>query len=50
MTLLASLADGGKTVLTVTHETQTEEWFTRTIALADGVVVSDMNSRPTVPA
>jgi putative ABC transport system ATP-binding protein len=50
MTLLASLADRGKTVLTVTHETQTEEWFTRTIVLADGAVVSDTRTRPTVPA
>ena len=50
MTLLASLADSGKTVLTVTHETQVEAWFTRTIALADGAVVSDTRSLAAVPA
>jgi putative ABC transport system ATP-binding protein len=50
MTLLASLADSGKTVLTVTHETQVEAWFTRTIALADGAVVRDTRSLTAVPA
>ncbi len=41
MTLLASLASDGKTVLTVTHDREMDRYFTRTIALADGVVVSD---------
>ena len=49
ITLLARLADSGKTVLTVTHETQTEETFTRTIALADGAVVRDSRARIAVP-
>ena len=50
MSLLASLADGGKTVLTVTHERAVDEWFTRTIALDDGAIVRDSASDLRVPA
>ena len=41
MSLLASLAADGKTVLTVTHDREMYRYFTRTIALHDGAVVSD---------
>ena len=41
MGLLASLAVDGKTVLTVTHDREMDRYFTRTVALQDGVVVSD---------
>lgn len=41
MGLLASLAEDGKTVLTVTHDREMDRYFTRTIALQDGAVVSD---------
>ncbi len=38
MSLFATLAQEGKTVLTVTHERDLSRFFTRTITLADGVV------------
>ena len=41
MGLLASLADDGKTVLTVTHDSEMDRYFTRTIALQEGAVMSD---------
>jgi putative ABC transport system ATP-binding protein len=41
MTLLASLAADGKTVVTVTHERAIDRYFTRSIALQDGVVLHD---------
>jgi putative ABC transport system ATP-binding protein len=41
MSLLASLADGGTTVLTVTHERAVDDWFSRVITLDDGAVMSD---------
>lgn len=50
MSLLASLADGGKTVLTVTHERAVDDWFSRVITLADGAVVSDSRVDNPVPA
>lgn len=40
MQLFANLAAEGKTVLMVTHERDLTQYFTRSIALADGVVVS----------
>ena len=45
MSLLASLASDGKTVLTVTHDREMDRYFTRTIALHDGAVVSDTAAR-----
>lgn len=50
MSLLASLAGAGKTVLTVTHERTVDEWFTRTIALDDGVLVRDSRAEALAPA
>jgi putative ABC transport system ATP-binding protein len=41
MTLLAGLAQEGKTVLTVTHERELSQYFSRTITLRDGVVADD---------
>ena len=41
MSFLASLAMAGKTVLTVTHERDLGRFFTRTVTLNDGAVVSD---------
>lgn len=38
MSLFATLALEGKTVLTVTHERDVSRFFTRTITLADGIV------------
>jgi len=40
MQLFANLAAEGKTVLMVTHERDLTQYFTRSIALADGVIVS----------
>lgn len=42
MSLLATLAGAGKTVITVTHERDFARFFTRTITLRDGVVTSDV--------
>jgi putative ABC transport system ATP-binding protein len=42
MQFLTTLARGGKTVITVTHERELSRFFTRTITLADGVVQSDV--------
>ncbi len=41
MQLFANLAAEGKTVLMVTHERDLTQYFTRSIALADGVIVSE---------
>ncbi len=41
MSLLASLAQDGKTVLTVTHDREMDRYFTRTLALEDGALVRD---------
>jgi putative ABC transport system ATP-binding protein len=41
MRFLASLAQAGKTVVTVTHERDLSRFFTRTVTLADGTVHSD---------
>ena len=41
MEILASLHDKGRTVLLVTHETQTAEFANRTIRMKDGLVESD---------
>ena len=41
MRFLASLAADGKTVLTVTHESDLSRFFTRTITLSDGRIASD---------
>jgi putative ABC transport system ATP-binding protein len=41
MSLLASLASEGKTVLTVTHEQTVDRFFTRRITLQDGRVLHD---------
>jgi len=40
MGLFANLAAEGKTVLMVTHERDLSRFFTRSIALADGVIVN----------
>jgi len=40
MQLFANLASEGKTVLMVTHERDLTQYFTRSIALADGVIVN----------
>jgi putative ABC transport system ATP-binding protein len=40
MQLFANLAIEGKTVLMVTHERDLTQYFTRSIALADGVIIS----------
>lgn len=39
MQLFAALVDGGKTVLMVTHERDYDDFFTRSITLADGRIV-----------
>ncbi len=39
MQLFANLASEGKTVLMVTHERDLTQYFTRSIALADGVII-----------
>ncbi len=41
MSMLSSLAADGKTVITVTHEREFSRYFTRSITLHDGRVVSD---------
>jgi putative ABC transport system ATP-binding protein len=41
MQLFANLAADGKTVLMVTHERDLTRYFTRSITLADGVIVSE---------
>jgi putative ABC transport system ATP-binding protein len=41
MRFLASLAQAGKTVLTVTHERDLSRFFTRTVTLVDGQIQSD---------
>jgi putative ABC transport system ATP-binding protein len=41
MRFLASLAQSGKTVLTVTHERDLGRFFTRSITLSDGTVLAD---------
>jgi putative ABC transport system ATP-binding protein len=43
MQLFADLAVDGKTVLMVTHERDLTRYFTRSITLADGVIVSETN-------
>jgi putative ABC transport system ATP-binding protein len=43
MQLFADLAADGKTVLMVTHERDLTRYFTRSITLADGVIVSETN-------
>jgi putative ABC transport system ATP-binding protein len=43
MKLFADLAAEGKTVLMVTHERDLSRFFTRSIALADGMIVSRAN-------
>ena len=45
MSLFAELALEGKTVLMVTHERDVSRFFTRTIALADGVVQAPSSRR-----
>jgi putative ABC transport system ATP-binding protein len=45
MGFLATLADEGKTVLTVTHERDLSRFFTRTITLRDGRVDADSGAR-----
>jgi len=40
MGLFANLAAEGKTVLMVTHERDLSRFFTRSIALADGIIVN----------
>jgi putative ABC transport system ATP-binding protein len=43
MQLFANLAVEGKTVLMVTHERDLTRYFTRSITLADGVIVNEAN-------
>ncbi|HMB21695.1 MAG: ABC transporter ATP-binding protein [Chloroflexota bacterium] len=45
MQLFANLAADGKTVLMVTHERDLTRYFTRSIALSDGVIVNETNGR-----
>lgn len=45
MQLFANLAADGKTVLMVTHERDPTRYFTRSIALSDGVIVNETNGR-----
>jgi putative ABC transport system ATP-binding protein len=45
MQLFANLTAEGKTVLMVTHERDMTRYFTRSITLADGVIVSGANGR-----
>lgn len=42
MEILESLNDKGRTIILVTHETQTAEFANRVIKLKDGIVESDM--------
>jgi len=46
MGLFSGLAAGGKTVLMVTHERDYGDCFSRTVTLADGVIVSDTARAP----
>lgn len=48
MQLFANLAMEGKTVVMVTHERDLSRYFTRTIILADGAVVTEMPTRTEV--
>lgn len=48
MKSFAELAAGGKTVVVVTHERDLSRFFTRSITLADGVVVADAQSATVV--
>ena len=41
MEILESLNDKGRTIILVTHETQTAEFANRIIRIKDGVVESD---------
>jgi putative ABC transport system ATP-binding protein len=45
MQLFANLTTEGKTVVMVTHERDLSKYFTRTIALADGAVVTDVGEQ-----
>lgn len=42
LNLLASLAEQGKTVVMVTHERDLSDWVTRTVTLADGIIVNNV--------
>jgi putative ABC transport system ATP-binding protein len=48
MQLFANLAVEGKTVVMVTHERDLSRYFTRTIILADGAVVTEMPTKTEV--
>jgi putative ABC transport system ATP-binding protein len=48
MQLFANLAMEGKTVVMVTHERDLSRYFTRTIILADGAVVTEMPTKTEV--
>ncbi len=41
LSLFQQLAESGKTVLMVTHERTVTEWVSRTVTLADGVIIAD---------
>ncbi|MFK7803413.1 MAG: ABC transporter ATP-binding protein [Anaerolineae bacterium] len=41
LALFQSLAENGKTVLMVTHERDVTRWVSRTVTLADGVIIDD---------
>jgi putative ABC transport system ATP-binding protein len=45
MHLFAELASEGKTVVMVTHERDLTRFFTRTITLADGEIVSGAETK-----
>lgn len=45
MRFLSQIAASGKTVLTVTHEREMTDYFSRVVTLRDGVIVGDTGSR-----
>ncbi len=40
--LFTSLSDSGKTIITVTHETEFASWFEKKIAISDGEIVNEL--------
>ncbi len=49
LSLFQELAAGGQTILMVTHERTVTEWVSRTVHLADGIVVADSLITDRVP-
>ncbi|VAW31081.1 ABC-type antimicrobial peptide transport system, ATPase component [hydrothermal vent metagenome] len=50
LTLFQKLADGGKTVIMVTHERDVASWVSRVVTLVDGRVVAEEQGRFFTPA